>query len=93
MNLQYGQCLSTLILLAPEVFADLWYRYGIWNFSKCSLASALLKKASDLILFNMIIIVHNLISILNKNTKLKVHVSKYVGKISGSKFAKICGSW
>lgn len=41
----------------------------------------------------MIIIVHNLISILNKNTKLKVHVSKYVGKISGSKFAKICGSW
>lgn len=50
MNLQYGQCLSTLILLAPEVFADLWYRYGIRNFSKCSLASALLKKASDLIL-------------------------------------------
>lgn len=27
MNLQYGQCLSTLILLAPEVFGDLWYRY------------------------------------------------------------------
>lgn len=23
MSLQYGQCLSTLILLAPEVFADL----------------------------------------------------------------------
>lgn len=92
MNLQYGQCLSTLILLAPEVFAGIC-DICIWNFSKCSLASALLKKASDLILFNMIIIVHNLISILNKNTKLKVHVSKYVGKISGSKFAKICGSW
>lgn len=92
MNLQYGQCLSTLILLAPEVFAGIC-DICIWNFSKCSLASALLKKASDLILFNMIIIVRNLIFILNKNTKLKVHVSKYVGKITGSNFAKICGSW
>lgn len=49
MNLQYGQCLSILILLAPEVFAGIC-DICIWNFSKCSLASALLKKASDLIL-------------------------------------------
>lgn len=41
----------------------------------------------------MIIIVYNLIFILNKNIKFKVYISKYVGKIFGLKFVKICGSW
>lgn len=60
MNPHHGQCHSTLILVAPEVFANI-YVIGIWNFGECLLESALLKKASELNFFSMIIIVYNII--------------------------------